>query len=50
MRRAKRPTLAQKKIIVSHGLTPGEWLVHYENDTHLHVVRQKTGEIKILGK
>lgn len=50
MRQSKKPTLAQKKVIVSYGLMPDEWLVHYENSTHLHLVHKETREIKILEK
>lgn len=50
MRQSNKPTLAQKKVIVSYGLMPDEWLVHYENSTHLHLVRKGTKEIKILAK
>lgn len=50
MKQPKKPTLAQKKVIDSNGLKPDEWLVHYENSTHLHLVHKETREIKILDK
>lgn len=49
MKNGKRPTLQQKKLMKSHGLTPENWLVVKNTQEFLEVV-SRTSLKKIGGK
>lgn len=49
MKNGKRPTLQQKKLMRSHGLTPENWLVVKNTQEFLEVV-SRTSLKKIGGK
>ena len=52
MKQPRKPTLAQKKIIVAAGLNPMEWSVTLEDRMHLHLVERhfEGREIRIIDK
>lgn len=48
--KAKKPTLAQKKIIAAAGLTVKNWLVLKETDEELHLVSKGAGRTRKVKK
>lgn len=52
LKQGKRPTRAQKQLIVKHGLDPEDWMVRMEDDRYVHLIGKTLGikEIKILDK
>ena len=50
MKRGKNPTLAQKKIMKSHGLDPKEWLVNKKIDDLLVVTHRYSKKTRRLEK
>lgn len=52
MKQPRKPTLAQKKLIVDAGLEPGKWSVIHENESYLHLVERhfEGRDIRIIDK
>lgn len=53
MKQPKKPTLANKKLMIQNGLNPDEWMVHFEDDLYLHVIpkgAKSTSDARILDK
>ncbi|WP_072854976.1 DUF6906 family protein [Lactonifactor longoviformis] len=54
IKQGKKPSLAQKKLILKNNLDPKQWRVVFEDDFYLHLVENKPAgdmrEIKILDK
>lgn len=50
MKQGKRPTRAQKKLLVSAGLNPNNWLVEKNliHDHKLHLVHRDTGKPRVI--
>lgn len=48
--KAKKPTLAQKKIIAAAGLIAKNWLVLKETDEELHLVSKGAGKTRKVKK
>lgn len=48
--KAKKPTLAQKKIMSAAGLIVKNWLVLKETDEELHLVNRRTGKTRKVRK
>lgn len=48
--KAKKPTLAQKKLITSAGLIASTWLVIKEDDTELQLVSRMSGTTRHIKK
>ena len=49
LKNGKRPTRAQKLLMVQRGLDPGEWLVHKALPGELHLVhRSVDGKTKVV--
>lgn len=48
--RATKPTLAQKKLINTAGLVVRNWLVLWENEQELRLVRKGTGKSRSIKK
>lgn len=52
MKQPRKPTLAQKKLIVAAGLDPGKWSVTHENEHYLYLVERhfEGRDIRIIDK
>ena len=48
--RAKKPTLAQKKLMKTHGLDWKTWNVEKEDDASITLISKKSGRRRILHK
>lgn len=48
--RAKKPNLAQKKLMTAHGLDWKTWNVEKEDDTSITLISKKSGRRRILHK
>ena len=52
MKQPKKPTLAQKKLIVDAGLDPEKWSVTHENEIYLYLVERhfEGRDIRVIDK
>lgn len=53
MKQPKKPTLANKKLMIQNGLNPDEWMVHFEDYLYLHIIpkgTKSTAASRILDK
>ena len=50
MKRARRPTRAQKILISGYGLDPAEWLVLEHTEQELRLIRKRDESIEIIIK
>ena len=50
IKRQKKLTLDQKKLLSACGLNPAEWMNLFEDKKYLHVVHKVSGDIKIIDK
>ncbi|MCM3411251.1 DUF6906 family protein [Metabacillus litoralis] len=50
MKQGKRPTRAQKKLLINSGLNPNNWLVEKNlvHDHKLYLVHRETGKPKVI--
>ncbi|MGQ4668611.1 DUF6906 family protein [Metabacillus halosaccharovorans] len=50
MKQGKRPTRAQKKLIVQSGLNPNNWLIEKNliHDHRLHLIHRETGRQRVV--
>lgn len=47
---AKKPTLAQKKLLKAKGLNPANWLVAYEDNICIRITHRDSGNSKTIWK
>ena len=47
---AKKPTLAQKKLLKAKGLNPANWLVNHEDNTKIRITHRESGNSKTIWK
>lgn len=53
MKQPKKPTLANKKLMIQNGLNPDYRVVHFEDDLYLHIIpkgAKSTSDARILDK
>lgn len=50
MKQPKKPTRANKELMVKNNLVPDNWAVVSENNTELVVINKKSGKIRKLDK
>ena len=50
MKQPKKPTRANKELMVKNNLVPDNWAVVSENKTELVVINKKSGKIRPLVK
>ncbi|WP_187441983.1 DUF6906 family protein [Sutcliffiella horikoshii] len=50
MKHGKRPTKAQKILMVKNNLNPADWLIVKNLDHEMHVVNRFSSEIRVLFK
>ncbi|MCM3599364.1 hypothetical protein M3175_01370 [Robertmurraya korlensis] len=48
MKSGKKPTRAQRKILLENGLNPLNWLIVKNQDLQMEVVHRETGRLKTL--
>ena len=50
MKRPKKLTYAQKKILEREGLEPAEWSLIHESRTDLQIIKRGNSEIRVIPK
>lgn len=50
MKNGKRPTRAQKLLLVKAGINPNNWLVekNLKHENRLHLIHRETGRVRVI--
>ncbi|WP_299090392.1 hypothetical protein [uncultured Metabacillus sp.] len=50
MKQGKRPTRAQKKVLIKAGLNPNNWLIekNLQHVNELHLIHRESGKLRII--